>query len=43
MARPSSRSRRPVWRYGVPVACLLAGLLLGADTWGVRWQGDPRQ
>ena len=40
MARPPG-SRRSPWRYGVPVVCLLAGLLLAA-THGVSGGGEIR-
>ena len=39
--RPASRSRSP-WRLGVPVVCLLAGLLLAA-THGVSGGGEIRR
>lgn len=40
MARPPG-GRRSAWRYGVPVVCLLAGLLLAA-THGVSGGGEIR-
>ena len=33
--------RRSVWRFGVPLVCLLAGLLLGGHAWCFRRQRDP--
>lgn len=41
MPRLSGRSTRSLWRYGVPVVCVLAGLLLGA-THGVSGGSDIR-
>lgn len=39
---PTRRSSRSVWRFGVPVVCLLAGLLLAA-THDVSGGGDIRR
>ena len=38
-----SDTRRSPWRFGVPVVCLLAGLLLAATHWVSGGSRDPPQ